>query len=226
MTLVAAPRSLRLVLCDDHLMLMEGMAAVLARRGHLIEAMTPSPHEVVEIVASTKPHVCVLDVSFPTGDGCSAAAEIRRRSPNTRILILSGTLTPDLVRRCIEVGVHGVVRKDSTFAEIVDVLESLDDAQVSIEASVLREAMTVRSEQPNAAWRGRGPFRHLTHRERDVLRRMLAGDDTTAISGALHISRSTARSHVQNVLAKLAVHSRLQAVALVMEHGGPEVLDE
>lgn len=214
---MAEPRSLRIVLCDDHLMLLEGLATALAERGHHIEAMSTSAVEVVEIVARLKPDVCVLDLVFADGNGVTAAEQILQRAPETKILILSAALTPEVIRRCIELGVPGFLRKDSGLADIAEALERLGSGQVAIDSELLREAML---SAPGKGGRGHaGPFDTLTERERQVLQRMAAGDDTRAIARSLNISTSTARSHVQNVLSKLGVHSRVQAVAYALTAG-------
>jgi two-component system nitrate/nitrite response regulator NarL len=211
---MSAPRAaLRLVLCDDHLMLLEALKDALTAHGHLVVGLTTEPDAAVDLVSRLQPDVCILDVSFPDGDGVTAAERIQAVAPSTKVMLLSAALTPDIVRYAAEVGVRGFARKDDSLAQILDAIDRLVTGQITIDADLLRGAL-----QPHrhpVDFDPSDPSTQLTTREREVLDRIIAGDSTAAISASLHISESTARSHVQNVLMKLGVHTRIQAVALV-----------
>jgi two-component system nitrate/nitrite response regulator NarL len=207
----------RLVLCDDHLLLLEALVDALTSAGHTVEAITTDPSDAIEQVASLKPDVCVLDLAFPQGSGLAAAREMVSRAPETKILILSAILDPAAVREAFDVGVLGFVRKDSSIDGILKSLERLADGQVAISAQLMRTAMSA------ARHTTTGRSNHdlstpLTPREHEVLSLIVGGNDTFEIARSLHVSASTARSHVQNVLIKLGVHSRLQAAALAVSH--------
>lgn len=209
--------ALRLVLCDDHVMLLEGLAAALTASGHEVAATTPDPNQVVGIVAELRPDVCILDVGFPDGDGMQAAAEIAKVAPDTEILFLSAMLTPEIVRRALDIGVKGFVRKDVSIDGVLHALERLADDQVTIERGLLQRAMGDKGGQGRAE--RSEPLAKLTRREREVLDLLVEGIDTAEIAQTLQVGESTVRSHVQNVLTKLGVHSRLQAVAYAAAQG-------
>jgi DNA-binding NarL/FixJ family response regulator len=205
----------RLVLCDDHLMLLETLADALTINGHTVEAIATDPADAVEQVTTLQPDVCVLDLAFPQGSGLAAAREISSRAPETKILILSAALDPSTVREAFDIGVLGFVRKDSSIDGVLKSLERLADGQVAISAQLMRAAMSATRHTPS----GRSSndiSTPLTPREQEVLSLIVAGNDTLEIARSLHVSASTARSHVQNVLMKLGVHSRLQAAALAV----------
>lgn len=206
-------RPMRVVLCDDHEMLMEGLAAALVGRGFVVEATTSDPAEAFRLICELHPDVCILDVTFPNSDGVEMAREMIQAVPDTKVLLLSAGLTADIVRRGIEVGVGGFVSKSGSVAQVMRGIERLLSGQVVVQADLLREAMAARSgTAATAAFDD--PLSRLTSREREILNCIVQGDSTATMAARLRISPSTARAHVQNLLMKLGVHTRLQAVAL------------
>jgi two-component system nitrate/nitrite response regulator NarL len=217
---MTATRPLRIVLCDDHEMLLEGLEAALNAHGLQVEATTTNPQEAVRLVLELRPDVCIMDVSFPDWDGVDVASELVKAAPETKVLLLSAGLTADVVRRGVEVGVGGFVSKAGSIAQILRGVERLLSGQVVVEADLLREVIATRT----GTWSGGAPdpLARLTSREREVLDCIVDGDDTATIAQRLRISPSTARAHVQNVLMKLGVHTRLQAVAITTGRRGAD----
>lgn len=213
-------RALRVVLCDDHLMLLEGLSNALTAHGHIVEACVTNPRDLVRVVDEVSADVCILDLSFPEGDGLSVAAQIIESNPSTKILLLSGVMNAEVVRRGIQIGIQGFLSKSASLEEILESLARLGAGQVAIDADLFRRALS----PPSRASRGPvdDPMGELTPREREVLSCIVGGADTAQIALRLGITTSTARAHVQNVLMKLGVHTRLQAVAYVVAHGGLE----
>lgn len=209
---MTASRPLRVVLCDDHEMLLEGLEAALVNHGLTVEATTTDPAEALQLVLELRPDVCILDVSFPDADGVEVAREIVEAAPDTRLLLLSAGLTGDVVRKGIEVGIGGFVSKSASVAQILRGIDRLLSGQVVVEADLLRDAMAAPVGGSPAG--GQDPLARLTSRERQVLDCIVDGDNTATMAARLRISPSTARAHVQNVLMKLGVHTRLQAVAI------------
>jgi two-component system nitrate/nitrite response regulator NarL len=207
---------MRLVLCDDHRLFMEALASALNGHGHEVVGSTASPDEVVRVVARERPDVCLLDMTFPEGSGLDAARAIRELTPATQVLLLSVTSDPAVLAEALEVGVTGFVRKDESIRSVLVALAQLEAGQVAIDPARLRG--TVRVSRAGARPGATEALRHLTERERDVLRLIVRGATTNVIADMLHISVSTTRTHVQNILVKLGVHSRLEAAALVAEH--------
>ncbi len=208
---------MRLLLCDDHTLLLEALAAALTARGHDVVATVTDPAAVAEVAERLAPDVCILDITFPTGDGLEAARELAIRAPATKVLMLSATSDPALVRAAFEAGALGFVQKDESVQEILTALRHLDEGEVAIDPRLLRLAMREPRPAPAAAGRTADAMR-LTARETQVLVHLVAGDTTAEIGRALGVASSTARTHIQNVLIKLGVHSRLQAAAFAVSH--------
>src|SRR6201981_2770729 len=113
---------MRLVVCDDHRILVESLAAALQARGHeVLAAITPD--ECLKAIADTQPDVCLLDLYLPgRDDGLEAARAILADYPDTRVLILTGLTDPLVLSEAIDLGVAGVIRKDQTVDKIAAAL--------------------------------------------------------------------------------------------------------
>jgi two-component system nitrate/nitrite response regulator NarL len=206
---------MRLVLCDDHRLLLEAISTTLATRGWIVEATETTPSGAVTAVELHDPDVLLIDVAFPSGSGLDAVRAVRERHPRTKVVVLTGLDRPDLVREALELGVAGYTRKSRSIHAIIDVLERVGQGETAIDTALLRQLAT----RPTRATplSPRALLGTLTPRERNVLELLVDGQNTSQIVARLHISDSTARTHVQSILSKLGVHSRLQAVALL--HG-------
>lgn len=215
---------MRLVLCDDHQLLLDALSTALTQRGHVVEAAVSSSREVAAVVARTDPDICLLDVRFPDGDGVEAARELRQVAPRTKVVILSATTDPETVTAASAAGVVGFTHKDQTIDAIVRVLERVNNGETvqDVEGVAARRRGADESDVARL-------LRYLTERELEVLERLVDGETTEVIARGLGITVNTARTHVQNVLVKLGAHTRLQAAALVVNAGlmqpsGPQTL--
>jgi len=196
--------------CDDHLLLAEGLACVLRRRGDVV-TVTTDPQQAVVIAEQIAPDVCLMDRSFPDGDGDGvvAARELARVVPSTRVLMLSGHTDPVVVREALEAGVSGYLRKDEAMGAILEAVDAVVRGELVIDPSLLRPP----TRQPTAL------VAPLTTREQEVLQRIVDGQSTRSLAAAMNVSYSTARTHTQNLLDKLGVHTQLQAAAFAVRHG-------
>jgi DNA-binding NarL/FixJ family response regulator len=206
---------MRVVLCDDHRLFAEPVAAALQRRGHEAFIAT-TPAEAILAVGEHRPDVCVVDLRFPEGegDGITAVADLHDRHPWCPVVVLSGSADEEDVDAAMAAGAIGFLRKDQSLTVILEALDRV------VAGRGLRAPPKPRL--PAGAGEGarvRRVVRQLTFREREVLRRLVLAENTEAIAQALGVAPSTVRTHLQNVLVKLGVHSRLQAVALVLRAG-------
>jgi DNA-binding NarL/FixJ family response regulator len=187
---------LDIVVCDDHLLLADCLAAVLDAQGHRVLTAT-DPDAAVRLVANGGVDVCVMDLSFPGATGFDAIREITLASPATRVVVLSGSAHPFARERALAAGAAAFVVKGEDVGRLIEAVEAIDRIAPENERRV------------DIA---------LTAREREVLDRLVSGERTQMIADGMGVSYSTARTHVRNLLRKLGVHSRLEAVALAMSH--------
>jgi DNA-binding NarL/FixJ family response regulator len=204
---------MRLVLCDDNRILCEALGASLEWWGHKALATTTTTAEGIAAVAEHQPDACLLDLRFPDPpDGLGAARVIRQQYPGTAVLLLSGLIDPAVRSEAMRIGVAAFLRKDQNIDHIADALDVIASGGVIFDSTL--------TARPSPAKGRRTHFAYvLTPREKDVLRRMVAGQSTAQMAREMNIEVSTVRTYVKNVLTKLGVHSRLQATALAFrEH--------
>ena len=185
--------------------------------GHEVVATPVRPGEAVDAVREHQPDACLLDVSFPDASGLSAIGLIHAASPTTKIIILSGSTDQTVVAEAIGKGAHGFVSKERPVTEIIAALERARDGHMAVDSDLLQQVQSSRESTDNPLW----VLRFLTDREWEVMRCILDGQTTEEMARNLGVQRSTARTHVQNLLTKLGVHSRLQVAALMNAGGVP-----
>ncbi len=211
---------MRLILCDDHRLLVTGLALALADLGHTIEAAATTPSEAMEAIDRREPDALLVDLHFPDGSGLDVARWVSARHPRVTVVAMTGSDDPTLLTAALESGVRGYVRKAQRIERIAEALERAASGELAVDQELLtmvRSRRTAGERSSTAA----SPLGTLTARERRVLRLLAEGRSTAEMGAALGISLSTVKTHVQSVFVKLQVHSRLQAVALVdrLNHG-------
>ena len=199
---------MRLVLCDDNRILCEALAVTLERRGHKVLATAITTVRGIAAVAEYQPGACLLDLKFPDPpDGLAAAQVIRHRYPGTAVLLLSGLIDPAVRSKAMRIGVAAFLRKDQNIDHISDALEVIASGGVIFDSTLTTRPSPMRRWPTQSAY-------ILAPREKDVLRRMVAGQSTAQMAYEMKVEVSTIRTYVKNVFTKLGVHSRLQAAAL------------
>jgi two-component system nitrate/nitrite response regulator NarL len=199
---------MRLIICDDNRILCEALAVALEGRGHKVLATVTTTLRGIAAVAEYQPDACLLDLKFPDPPGgLGAARVIRQRHPGTAVLLLSGLIDPAIRSEAMRIGVVAFLRKDQNIDHISDALEVIASGGVIFDST-----LTARP-SPARGWRSQSVYM-LAPREKDVLRRMVAGQSTAQMACEMKVEASTIRTYVKNVFTKLGVHSRLQAAAL------------
>ncbi|EWT01728.1 transcriptional regulator [Intrasporangium oryzae NRRL B-24470] len=209
---------MRIVVCDDHRMLLEALAGSLRARGHEVVGLAVTPDEALLSVGAHDPDVCLLDLHFPGETSLGALRTMVSDYPRTRVVIFSATADPQAVAGVLALGAAGFLCKSMSMDEICGMLDRAAAGQVAVEASLLQRAFLPPATQ-DPLW----VLRFLTDREWDVLRCITRGQTTQQIAEQLGVRNSTARTHVQNLLTKLGVHSRLEAAALMADHATSDV---
>jgi len=205
----------RIVICDDHRLLLEALSSALSAHGHVVEAATSTPADALRAVRLHDPDVLLMDLGFPDADGLVAAQEVMEEHPRTKVVLLTGSDDREPVRRALALGVAGYIRKDQKLGRILGVLERVGRGEPAFDdVPVNGLARGVAVPRP------RQPVDDLTPRELDIAHLLEQGLSTVEIMVCLGVSKSTVRSHVHTILAKLGVHSRVQAVARLAEVNG------
>lgn len=207
--------SLRVVIIDDHVMFAEGVAASLRATGEVdVAAIAPTADEGEAAVGVHRPHVVLLDFGLPDDDGVTLARRLHQRFPEAKLVMVTSLVDERLVLRAVEAGCAGFVTKDRTVDELVAAIRSVADGEALISPVMLNKVLRQirrRSEGTVGS--------DLSDREREVLQYVCDGLTNPAIAERLHVSHNTVRSHVQNILSKLQVHSKLEAAAVATRSG-------
>ena len=200
---------MRLILCDDNRILCEALASILKARGHSVLAIATSAADSIAAVAANRPDACLLDLRFPDGSGLDIARTIRHSHPDTKIVVLSCVTDPAVMSEARKIGVAGFLRKDQKSETLAGALEVISAGRVAFDPGSSR--------QPNGRTRPSPQeemLRELTPREKQVLRRIVAGQSTGQMAREMKIATSTLRSHIGSMLTKLGAHSRVEAAAI------------
>jgi DNA-binding NarL/FixJ family response regulator len=216
MTAELGIRTIRLVLVDDHAILRQGLRAVLEREGDLLVVGEASSEGEAEIVVrAMSPDVVLLDLKLSAGSelqGLSLCAKLSAAYPELGLLILTTFLDEDLVVRAVHAGARGYVVKDVDTTELVRAIRAVSAGESAFDAR--SAAAVVRSLNGRTE-----PRQQLTDREMEVLRLLATGLSNHAIGERLFISATTVKFHVSNIMRKLEVTRRAEAVYAASKQG-------
>jgi two-component system nitrate/nitrite response regulator NarL len=204
-------RVVGLVVADHHVMFAEGLGIILDAETDL--AMLGVAHttwSALELVAAYRPAVLLLDAQLAGGNPTRAVAAVRAAS-STKVLIMSPDADQQSVRAAIAAGADGVLAKHESSQRLITAIRKLADGKEPI-ALAPEPARPIRD--PTVA----AQVGTLTRREWEILGLLAAGWSNRRIASECHLSFLTVRSHVQSLLVKLGVHSKLEAVAFAVEH--------
>jgi DNA-binding NarL/FixJ family response regulator len=211
---------MRVVLADAHSLFREALATALAAEDGLdVVAQARDGLEAVQEAARTGPEVAVLDADLPSYDVVRATRDIRERVRRCRVLVLAAEEDEATLAEVIHAGASGYMTKGQRLHELVGAIRRIHQGQTLIPSHLLGrllDRLIRRTQTQDQAGRR---LARLTPREREVLELLAQGGDNHSIASALVISPQTARTHIQNVLVKLRVHSRLEAAAIAIQDG-------
>jgi len=215
----------RILIADEQSLFREALSVGLRREARIdVVAEASNGLQAVTESERTQPNVAVLDAALPNRDGISTIAALKRRVPDCRVLILSDQEDLSVLLRALEAGASGYLPKDRPLDEFVEAVLAVGRGEVAVPRGMLGplidRLLRRRKVQDEAVRR----VSRLSRRERQVLLLLSRGAGNDGIAQTLIISPQTARTHVQNVLGKLGVHSRLEAAALVRTTGISEEL--
>jgi DNA-binding NarL/FixJ family response regulator len=212
---------IRILIVDDQALFAEGLSSILRQQGMPVVGVARTGREGVALASQTHPDTVLVDISLPDVSGLVAGRRILEEHPEVRVIALTGLPDRTSIHEAMASGFHGYVLKTGSFTELVGAIQATTRSHVVIpEASV---ESIVNSSAPLAQDEEKpqddGPLSQLTDRERQILGLLAEGANGRQIAGRLFLSPNTVRTHIQNMLGKLRVHSRLEAVALAVAHG-------
>lgn len=201
---------IRVMLVDDHSMVRRGLATFLKVFDDLqLAGEAESGEAAIELCAEVLPDVILMDMVLPVMDGATATRAIRRQYPQVQVIALTSFKEGRLVKNALEAGAIGYLLKDVSADELARAIRAAHAGRATLSPEAAQALVETANQPPT-------PGLDLTEREREVLTLMVEGLNNTQIAGRLTVSPSTIKSHVSNILSKLGVASRTEAVALAM----------
>lgn len=201
---------IRVLVVDDHEMVAEGLVGALKAEPDVeVVGTAGTVQEATQMAARLAPDVVVMDYRLPDGDGVSATAAICRESPGSSVVMVTASTHDAVVAAAIDAGCVAFVTKDRAASDVVAAVRAATRGEVAFPARGLAHLK-------KASGRHVGT---LTPRELEVLQFLADGASTNHIAARLFLSPSTVRNHVQSVLTKLNVHSKLEAVTTAVREG-------
>lgn len=213
---MSEPQSIEVVIVDDSEVVRVGLRALLSSEADI--KIIAEAHDVASAVATCagiKPAVALLDIRLPDGSGIDACRQIRRLSPDTRVLMLTSMIDDRLVEEAIRAGAHGYLLKEIDGRGLVNAIRD-----VAAGKSILDPAVTARvMEMARQANSGRDAFAMLSPQEKRVLALIAEGCTNKEVGTKLGLSEKTVKNYLSTVFEKLHVSRRAEAAALYAQHG-------
>jgi NarL family two-component system response regulator LiaR len=200
------------MLVDDHALVRRGLAAFLMVFDDLeLAGEAESGEAAIQLCAKILPDVILMDMVMPEMDGAAATRAIRQQFPKIQVIALTSFKEGELVKKALEAGAIGYLLKNVTADELARAIRSAHAGRATLSPEATQSMVETANQPPH-------PGLDLTERERKVLSLMIEGLNNTQIAGKLGVSPSTIKSHVSNILSKLDVASRTEAVTLALRH--------
>jgi DNA-binding NarL/FixJ family response regulator len=208
---------LRVVIADDQPMMRAGFKAVLEATGSIeVVAEAATGEEAVAAAEAHRPDVVLMDIRMPGMDGIEAT----RRLPRQRVLILTTFGLDEYIIEALRAGASGFLLKDAPTREVVEAVRAVAAGDAVLAPAVTRQLLDqVGRRLPAAVSRTPDGLAELTEREQEVLRMLAVGMSNAEIARGLVVSEPTVKTHVSNLLGKLGLRDRVQAVIYAYESG-------
>jgi DNA-binding NarL/FixJ family response regulator len=208
----------RIVLADDHSVMRQGLRALLQMEaGFTIVGEASDGNTAVELVEQLKPDVLVVDLVMPGLGGLDVLREVRRRSPATRVVVLSMHANEAYVQEALQNGASGYVLKDSEATDLIQAIRQVVAGRRYLSAAISERAIHAYSRKA-----GTGTldlYETLTNREREVLRMVAEGRTSPEIAERLYIGVRTAETHRANLMRKLGLRSQADVIRFALRRG-------
>jgi len=216
----AAPRALPVVLIDDNRLLRDGLSTLLNAQGFSVVATARSGQEALREVARVKPQLALLDSALGDREGPKFVQEMRENFPDIKLIVMGLLPSEHDFLDFIKAGVAGFILKDATIETFASTIQAVADGEYVLPTPLTETLFThVAAQARSRGKRGAKAAVRMTARERQVIDSIADGQSNKEIAERLHIATHTVKSHVHNILEKLALHTRLEVAAYAHEEG-------
>ncbi len=210
----------RILLVEDHASFRQTLAFVFDREPEFeVVAQAGSIAEARQVIDGLEVDLGVIDLSLPDGEGIELIKDLREANPNFAALVLTASLDRAEHARAVESGAAGILHKSAGVDEILDATRRLGEGETLLSQEELIALLRLAGQSREEEREARASIEQITLREREVLQALGEGLSNKEIAAKLHVSVDTERTHMMNILNKLGVHSRLQALLFAARHG-------
>ena len=201
---------IQVMIVDDHAMVRRGLAAFLKASADLeLVGEASDGKEAMRVCEQIQPDVILMDLVMPRMGGVAATRAIRERWPQVQVIALTSFQEKELVQQALQAGAIGYLLKNVTPDDLAEAIRSAYAGRATLAPEAAQALIQAASQEPP-------PGHDLTPREHEVLVLIVEGLNNPEIGERLMVSRSTARAHVSNILSKLGVSNRAEAITLAL----------
>jgi len=211
-----------LLICDDHKILTDALTMVVGLDDtlHMVAPAVHDPETAIKLSTEHLPDVVLMAIVFKGGmSGIEATRRIKEVSPSTKVVIMTAHDEDRLLVEAVEAGASGFLGKDEAAEELLAAAKAAADGEVLIDPVTLTRLLAQVARERAAERDAQMLLDDLTEREREILQLLAQGMRNDDIAAKLFISPQTVQTHVRNILGKLRVHSKLEAVAFAVKYG-------
>jgi len=209
----AVEHPVRVLVADDHQIVLQGLKTILSREGLEIAGEASNGSEAVSRAMDLQPDLVVMDISMPVMTGIEAAAQIRRALPSAKVILLTVHTENRYILEALKSGIRGYVLKSRAASELIEAIHEILNGRIylspGISQTVVEAYLQQNSEESES----------LTHRELQVLQLVAEGRTTKEIAASLGVSAKTADSHRSNIMHKLNMHTVAELVRYAIRRG-------
>jgi len=214
------------LICEDHNVLADALGLMLATDPDLDLVAPPvsDPFDAIELTSRLKPTVVLMDIDLGAEiDGIEATRRIKASSPETHVLLMTAMQDEALVVKAVEAGAAGLLRKTQTAELVLEAIKRVAAGEILVDPKQLTRVLRALAAEREQRREADLLLGQLTDREREILQLLAEGRGVDEMAAALVLSPSTVQTHVRNILSKLGVSSRLEAVVFAARHGAVRV---
>ena len=206
----------RLVLADDHRIILEGLEQLFRREKDFeVVGTATTGEEALAAVRKHHPNILVLDIQMPHGSGLWVLKQIHMEKLQTRVVLLTATLDEDEVLEAMQSGVSGLVLKEAAAVNLVDTVRRVQRGERALEPTLVSRALDRLSQREEA----KKIVEVLSKRETEIVKMVAAGLRNKEIAMKLSIGEGTVKTHLHTIYEKLGVHGRVELTTYAIEHG-------